>query len=42
MLAYIDPGVGSLLIQAIIAAALTVPYFFRTRIVGFFRRRRRG
>jgi len=30
--AYIDPGAGSLLFQAIIAATLSVPFFFRNAI----------
>jgi hypothetical protein len=38
--AYIDPGAGSLVIQAIIAAALSVPFFFRQKLSRFFRRRR--
>jgi hypothetical protein len=41
MLAYIDPGAGSLVIQAIIAGLVSVPFFFRSRIasvVGRFRR----
>jgi hypothetical protein len=29
---YIDPGAGSLVIQALIAGALAVPFFFRTAI----------
>jgi hypothetical protein len=29
IIAYIDPGAGSLLIQALIAAALSVPFLFR-------------
>jgi hypothetical protein len=32
MLAYIDPGSGSLLIQVLIASILAVPYFLRTQI----------
>jgi hypothetical protein len=31
-LAYIDPGSGSLLIQALIATIVAVPIFFRTQI----------
>jgi hypothetical protein len=38
--AYIDPGAGSLVIQAIIAAALSVPFFFRQKLSRIFRRRR--
>ena len=29
VLAYIDPGSGSLLLQALLAALLSVPFFFR-------------
>jgi hypothetical protein len=32
MLIYIDPGAGSMVIQAALAAALAIPFFFRTRI----------
>ena len=41
-LAYIDPGSGSLIIQAVIATAIAVPLFFRhqiARIAGVVRRR---
>lgn len=31
-LAYIDPGTGSLIIQAVIAMAIAVPLFFRQQI----------
>jgi hypothetical protein len=31
-LAYIDPGAGSLVIQATIAAILTIPYLLRRQI----------
>jgi len=34
-LAYIDPGTGSLIIQAVIAAAIAVPLFFRHHIGRF-------
>jgi hypothetical protein len=27
---YIDPGAGSMVIQAALAAALAIPFFFRT------------
>jgi hypothetical protein len=37
ILAYIDPGSGSLLIQALIAGLVAVPIFFRTRISRFVR-----
>ena len=30
--AYIDPGAGSMLIQAVLAGVLTVPFFFRTQL----------
>ena len=32
MLAYIDPGAGSMVIQAMLAAALAIPFFFRTQV----------
>lgn len=38
---YIDPGAGSLVIQAIIAGIVSIPFFFRNAIrktVGRFRR----
>jgi hypothetical protein len=38
--AYIDPGAGSLVIQALIAGALAVPFFFREKLSRIFRRRR--
>lgn len=38
ILAYIDPGAGSLLIQALIAAAVSVPFFFRNAIRKTMRR----
>ena len=31
-LIYIDPGAGSMVIQAVLATALAIPFFFRTRI----------
>ncbi len=40
--AYIDPGAGSLIIQALIAAVVSVPFFFRNVIrstIGRLRRR---
>ena len=40
LLAYIDPGSGSLIIQAAIALLIAIPIFFRaqiTRIVNRFR-----
>jgi hypothetical protein len=36
--AYLDPGAGSLVIQAILAAALTVPFFLRTQLSSFVAR----
>ena len=38
---YIDPGAGSLVIQAIIAGIVSIPFFFRNAIrstIGRFRR----
>ena len=38
---YIDPGAGSMVIQALLATALAIPFFFRThvsRVVQRFRR----
>ena len=35
ILAYIDPGSGSLLLQAIVAGLLAIPFFFRRTIGGF-------
>lgn len=32
ILAYIDPGAGSLLIQAALAAVLSVPFIFRSAL----------
>ena len=31
-LAYIDPGAGSMVIQAVLAAALAIPFLFRTNV----------
>ena len=31
-LLYIDPGAGSMVIQAVLAAALAIPFFFRTHV----------
>jgi hypothetical protein len=41
ILAYIDPGSGSLLLQALLAALLSVPFFFR-RTIGDVWHRLRG
>jgi hypothetical protein len=38
LLAYIDPGAGSLLLQAILAGLLAVPFFFRRTIGNAIRR----
>jgi ABC-type branched-subunit amino acid transport system permease subunit len=32
LLAYIDPGSGSLIVQALIATVVAVPFFFRSQI----------
>jgi hypothetical protein len=40
---YIDPGAGSLVIQAVLAGILAIPFFFRTqvaRVVAALRGRR--
>lgn len=42
LLAYIDPGTGSLIIQAAIATVLAVPFFLREQIGRFVRQIRRG
>ena len=39
---YIDPGSGSLLLQAILAALLAIPFVFRRTIGGFWHRIRGG
>ena len=39
---YIDPGSGSLLLQALLAAILSVPFVFRRTIGGFWHRLRGG
>ena len=41
ILAYIDPGSGSMILQVILAGVLAVPFFFR-RTIGDFVRRIRG
>ena len=41
LLAYIDPGSGSLLIQAAIATLVAIPFFFRHHIGRFVRAIRR-
>jgi hypothetical protein len=35
LLAYIDPGSGSLIIQVVIATLVAIPIFFRTQIARF-------
>jgi hypothetical protein len=42
VLAYIDPGSGSLIIQAVIATIVAVPFFFRQQIGRIVRAVRRG
>ena len=41
-LAYIDPGSGSLIIQAVIATVVAIPFFFRQQIGRVLRAVRRG
>jgi hypothetical protein len=41
-LAYIDPGSGSLLIQAVIAAVIAIPIFFRSQVARVVRTVRRA
>ena len=41
LLAYIDPGSGSMLLQVLLAGVLAVPFFFR-RAIGDGWRRMRG
>lgn len=41
-LAYIDPGSGSLIIQAAIAAVIAIPLFFRSQIARAIRALRRS
>ena len=41
-LAYIDPGSGSLIVQAVIATLVAVPFFFRQQIGRAIRTIRRG
>jgi hypothetical protein len=38
ILAYIDPGSGSLLLQALLAGLLSIPFFFRRTIGGVWHR----
>ena len=42
MILYIDPSAGSMLVQAVLAGILAVPFLFRTRlraVLGRLRRR---
>lgn len=39
-IAYIDPGSASLLLQALLAALLSVPFFFRRAIGGVWHKLR--
>jgi hypothetical protein len=41
LIAYIDPGSGSLIIQALIAGVVAIPFFFRQQIGRFVRAVRR-
>jgi hypothetical protein len=38
---YIDPGAGSMVIQALLAAILAIPFFFRSQASRFIARFRR-
>jgi hypothetical protein len=42
LLAYIDPGAGSLIVQAVIATIVAVPFFLRHHIGRFVRSIRGG
>lgn len=42
LLAYIDPGSGSMLLQVILAGALAIPFFFRRVIADTWHRVRGG
>lgn len=42
ILAYIDPGSGSMLLQMLLAGALSIPFFFRRSIGGLVNRLRGG
>jgi len=39
---YIDPGAGSMVIQAVLAGLLAIPFFFRTQVSRVVHRLRRG
>jgi hypothetical protein len=38
ILLYIDPGAGSMVIQALLAGLLAIPFFFRTQAARFIQR----
>ena len=40
--AYLDPGSGSIIIQAVIAGIVALPIVFRSRVSAFIRRLRGG
>jgi hypothetical protein len=42
MLLYIDPGAGSMVIQAALAALLAIPFIFRTQVARVVHKLRRG
>jgi hypothetical protein len=42
LVAYIDPGSGSMLLQVLLAGVLAVPFFFRRVIADALGRFRRG
>lgn len=42
LLAYIDPGSGSLIIQAVIATVVAIPFFFREQVARIVRAIRGG
>lgn len=41
VLAYIDPGAGSLIVQGLLATILAIPFFFRSRVSAVLARIRR-
>lgn len=40
MIAYIDPGAGTMAVQALLAAAVAVPFFLRHRLAAALERLR--
>jgi hypothetical protein len=42
ILLYIDPGAGSMVIQAVLAGLLAIPFFFRTHVSRLIHKVRRG